>query len=183
MWYSGYIPANVLSCCPQARIIYALENCARARRREKEKTQTHYFKPFITSINISWQINKECRPCLEDSCSCMVQCSVELKGHYAYPSVKPPFLFNHPLSALWVESSPGELRSWRLCIWIPLLTCLISFLKKKKKKNTHCIQSFAICFKFTLYVSFVQFMQRSWKNKPLHISNIHSLFCYCLTAM
>lgn len=109
------------------------KQCARARGREKEKTQTHYFKPFITSINISWQINKECRPCLEDSCSCMVQCSVELKGHYAYPSVKPPFLFNHPLSALWVESSPGELRSWRLCIWMLLLTCLISFFKKKKK--------------------------------------------------
>lgn len=147
------------------------KQCARARGREKEKTQTHYFKPFITSINISWQINKECRPCLEDSCSCMVQCSVELKGHYAYPSVKPPFLFNHPLSALWVESSPGELRSWRLCIWMLLLTCLISFFKKKKK-NLYLI----ICFKFRPLCLFCSVQAAQLKKKPtLHILNMNSL--------
>lgn len=80
------------------------------------KRQTHYFKPFITCINISAEINKGWWACLEDSCSSLCLASLEqgLLGCHAYqPPVKPLhfFLIIHLEQGDW-RSCQGELL-WR----------------------------------------------------------------------
>lgn len=75
----------------------------------KGKRQTHYFKPFITCINISTEINKGWQACLEDSCSSLRLASLEqgLLGCHAYwPPVKPLHLF------LIIHLEQGD---WRSC--------------------------------------------------------------------
>ena len=76
---------------------------------KEKKRQTHYFKPFITRINISAEINKGWWACLEDSCSSLRSASLErgLLGCHAYqPPVKPLHLF------LIIHLERGE---WRSC--------------------------------------------------------------------
>lgn len=82
----------------------------------KGKRQTHYFKPFITCINISAEINKGWQACLEDSCSSLRLASLEwgLLGCHAYwPPVKPLhlFLIIHLEQGDW-KSCQGELLRW-----------------------------------------------------------------------
>lgn len=89
----------------EGRIIYVLENSVLGQK----KRQTHYFKPFITCINISAEINKGWRACLEDSCSSLRLASSErgLLGCHAYqPPVKPLHLF------LIIHLEQGD---WRSC--------------------------------------------------------------------
>lgn len=92
--------------------------------RQKKKKQTHYFKPFITCINISTEINKGCWACLEDSCSLLRLACLERVGALGMPSIPapsktPPSLFNHPLraggtaGAVKVSSFHG--RGWICC--------------------------------------------------------------------
>lgn len=82
----------------------------------KQRRQTHYFKPFITRINISAEINKGCLACLEDRCipPCLASLEQGLLGCHAYqPSVKPLyfFLIIHLEKGDW-KSCQGELPLW-----------------------------------------------------------------------
>lgn len=121
-------PTPDLMCrsrCPshirEGRIIYVLETVCSGNRKKK---QTHYFKPFITCINISTEINKGCWACLEDSCSLLRLACLERVGALGMPSIPapsktPPSLFNHPLraggtaGAVKVSSFHG--RGWICC--------------------------------------------------------------------
>lgn len=74
-----------LSRCPsgvrEGGIIYVLETvCSGEGKKKKKKKQTHYFKPFITCINISAEINKGWWACLEDSCSLLRLACLERAG-------------------------------------------------------------------------------------------------------
>lgn len=107
MWYSRtYTRPNVQE--PMSKPHSRGENylCIRNSMlgRQEKKKQTHYFKPFITCINISTEINKGCWACLEDSCSLLRLACLERVGALGMPSIPapsktPPSLFNHPLRA------------------------------------------------------------------------------------
>lgn len=93
------------------------KQCASA----KEKRQTHYFKPFITHINFSAEINKGCWACLEDRCSLPFLASFEqgLLGCHAYwPLVKPLhfFLIIHLEQGDWRTCQGELLACWRMDI-------------------------------------------------------------------
>lgn len=109
MWYSGYTQPNapepVSTQCPRGKNYLCIRNSVLGQR----KRQTHYFKPFITCINISAEINKGWQACLEDSCSLLRLASLERAGAPGMPSIPapsktPPSLFNHPLRTGWQEA-------------------------------------------------------------------------------
>lgn len=106
-------PTPNLMCqrqCPsgvrERRIIYVLETVCLGERKKADTL----FKPFITCINISAEINKGCWACLEDSCSLLRLACLErvggLLGCQAYqPWVKPLHLF------LIIHLEQGDCRS------------------------------------------------------------------------
>lgn len=113
MWYSGYTQPNVAQPVSTQRPRGKNYLCIRNSVLGQRKRQTHYFKPFITCINISAEINKGWRACLEDSCSLLRLASLERVGALGMPSIPapsktPPSLFNHPLRTGWLE----ELSRW-----------------------------------------------------------------------
>lgn len=131
----------------------------------KGKRQTHYFKPFITCINISAEINKGWQACLEDSCSSLRLASLErgLLGCHAYqPPVKPLhlFLIIHLERGDW-RSCQGELLRWEGMDILELKKGGggVTFWwgdkrgKKTNKKKTCCFVRLR-CLQFELQVNF-----------------------------
>lgn len=120
----------------------------------------------------------------------MVQCSAKLQRPHSYPSVKPPFLFNHPLSALWV----GELSRWveKLEVMYVNTTFYFRLLKQTAEGkflfNT-LFSAFVFCHcKFLIYqgndcfvsniikgLPYWVFFFFSFKHSFFNLLNIHSM--------